>query len=114
MKPIKKRLLIHDVTVKSQTDESSWKKEYSTDISVTNVLVQLVISNNDYQNGNEMVKGNALLFYDYKNSSNTGALTPQVLFTLGNIVEFNGREFHVLNFEDTLGYEDHHLEVILL
>ena len=110
---IKKKLLIHDVTVNKRSNGTSWNRENATEINVTNTLVQSYVSNNSYDNGNEMVKGKALLFYDYINSSNDGGLSPTELFTIGDIVLFNGNKFHVLSIENTPTTANHHLEVIL-
>ena len=113
-RPIPKKLLIHSVVVNKRDEQSSWERTNDTSVNVSYVLVQNAVSNKEYQNGNESVKANALLFYDYVNSANDGSLDPEALFTIGDIVVFDGNEYHVLSVENTPGFDKHHLEVVLL
>lgn len=114
IKPIPKKLLIHSVVVKKRNEQSSWERTNDITVNVSRVLVQNAVSNKEYQNGNESVKANALLFYDYINSSNDLSSNPEAVFNIGDIVIFNNNEFHILSIENTPGFDNHHLEVVLL
>lgn len=114
MNAIKKDLLIDSIVVNKITQSTGYADDTETTVEVSDVLVQFDVSNKMYEKGNDMVKGNAVLFYDYNRSSNNGGYTPRELFTVNDIVIYDGSEMHVLGIADTPGRKSHHVEVILL
>jgi len=112
-KPIKKKVLIHNATLFNRQNDTTWKKENSAGITLSNVLFQTINTNIEFAKGNEVVKANTIMFYDFVNSSNSLNKDPLDLFVEGDIIEFDGGIHHILKIENTPELKNHHLELIL-
>lgn len=103
IRPIDKKLLIHNVKVFNQQDL------VVTDINKVRVVIKNKISPvNSYQE--EQVGIKAILFIDFVNSDYTSL----DCLELGNIVEFDGARYNIEAIETMYGYEPHHIEVRLV
>lgn len=109
IKPIPKRKLPNSVSYKAYLGNSGEGDTYDTATTLNYVKIdeqkQLKVTNN----GREIV-GNAMLYYDYVNSSGLVARPIN-----NSIIEFEGRTYHIVD-TDILRADSstpHHYEVLL-
>lgn len=109
LKPIPRRKLPHQATYKAYTGNLGEGDTYDTPITLTYVKIddtkQIAITNN----GREVI-GNALMFYDYVNSTGLVQIPPQE-----SIITFNNKDYHIVSVEILYGDDniEHHYEVLL-
>jgi len=109
LKPIPRIKLPHVVTYKGYAGNTGEKDTYDTAITLKYVKVeerkQYIVTNN----GRELI-GNALMFYDYINS--TGLINEPIN---NSTVDFNGHVYHVVDTEILRCDSSlpHHYEVML-
>ncbi len=109
MKQIQRKNLPHTATYKAYTGNSGEEDTYDTPIPLNYVKIEEKTQYKYTNNGKEIV-GNALMFYDYVNSTGLSDKPKNE-----SIITFNGRDYHVVDTEILCGNSSipHHYEVML-
>lgn len=109
MKPIPKRLLIHNAVLRKKTDEDAWGKKSTNDIKLNYIRID-PSSKLVQDKQNKQLQLVAILFYDCKNS------IPRAFnFEEGQRIIFNNVEFVITTIEYL--YDErklHHIELGLV
>lgn len=108
IKPIAKKLLPHQVVYNSYSSDGGEGPTFGTSTTLYNVKVEEVKQLSRTKDGKEIM-GNALMFYDYVNS--TGLTTEP---TEQGKITFNGKTYYITMTETH--YENnvpHHYEITL-
>jgi hypothetical protein len=108
LKPIPKRLLKNNVSYVPYIADNGEGAGYGTSVILNNVRIEEMTQLSQSKDGNEVV-GNAMLFYDFINSSGLTS-TP----TNHSKIIFNGRTYHIVS-TDILRKDanPHHYEILL-
>jgi hypothetical protein len=109
IKPIPKRLLPNSVFYKPYIPDTGEGATYGSTITLSNVKVEEKKQFHATRDGNEIV-GNAIMFYDYVNSS---GLTAEP--TNQSIIIYNGKTYHIVDTDTLRGNSNlpHHYEILL-
>lgn len=109
MKPIPKRMLKDTVSYLAYNVDSGEGASYSASVTLSNIKVEERKVFYTSRDGNEVV-GNAILFYDYENS--TGLTTAP---KNQSKVIYNGRTYFVVDTEilRANSITPHHYEIVL-
>ncbi|WP_153124672.1 putative minor capsid protein [Peribacillus tepidiphilus] len=108
VKPIPKRVLIHEVTYEEYAGNDGWGESYKEPVTLSNVLVQSV-SNISRSNTAEEKLYKSLLFFDVVNSSASAEFT----FKEKSKVTFEGQVMTVAKVNPCYAFTLHHYEVEL-
>lgn len=110
MRPIPKKLLIHEAVYEEYVPGDSWTPAgYKPAVTLQNVRIDVGSRLTRSGNG-EQILYNALLFYDAENSSASGAFE----FKEQSKLTFDGDTMTVNKVNPLCGYRLHHYEVELI
>lgn len=105
MKPIPKKLLIHEVTLK-RYKKDTWGED-TLELEKTLKFVRIEPSKSRVLSvDNTEIQLNSLLFYDCVNSTPRG-----VIFELEDIITFEGTNYTVKTIDPLYGAKLHHYEI---
>lgn len=109
VKPIPKKLLIHEVKYEEFYEDDRYGEGYKLPITLKNVRVQ-VGSAFSRSNTNENISYQAMLIYDVKNSSTSVPFE----FKEKSKVTFNGKTMLVQKVNPVYAFTLHHYELELI
>lgn len=109
IRPIPKRKLPNTVYYKAYSDNTGEGNTYDTEVALYNVKIEDIKKYLYNSNGREII-GNAIMFYDCKNSCGLSAEPIN-----NSIITFKDREYHIISTETLTADSDepHHYEVML-
>ncbi len=107
MRPIPKKLLIHNAILRTKESEDKWGNiTPTTDIMLTHVRVE-PFSRHVVTKDNRQINLSATLFYDFKNSR------PQMpIFQVGDRIIFDDKEYVIETIDKLYAMKKlHHIEM---
>ena len=107
VKPIPKKLLIHQATYNKYLGDTGEGISFGTSTDLTFVRVEKRKQLFKSLDGNEII-GNALMFYDLENSA--GFSEEPIV---GSKITFNSHTYHIIDVETLYSDKAHHYEIML-